>query len=445
MRYTILLILTTYLSNGILPIYSIVQENENINPNATEQNYYIEERFPNGHHVGTLYNSEQQPTRIQISDIGEIVYEYLNGKISKIHRLDKNKVILYTYAYLSNRKESMIGNLGLIEQTFDNFTYTCTTPYSIETCKYDENRNIIERIVDDEIILYSYDEKNRLLYKDITSQENLFEHDQPLLVYDEQGNLIQKQNIKYSYDIDNRLIEVNTEDSRIFFAYDDQNRRISKRVESETEFYEQTYLYYKNIPIAIFKNGKLEQLSIPNYSGFNTIARAIAIETPNAIYAPIYDIQWNICKLINIKTKKIYPYAIDPFGKNINQHPLLTPWLFCTKEYDPETNLIYFGHRYYDPSIQKWLTRDPLPQDINNLYTYCFNNPLRYMDPDGRFTIVIPLIDLTLGVLGKAIVKGLLFGSAAWLGAKGVKKTDEYIKEKEKQKRLEENKRAKEI
>lgn len=91
--------------------------------------------------------------------------------------------------------------------------------------------------------------------------------------------------------------------------------------------------------------------------------------------------------------------------------------------------------------MRTWLTADPFLQDENHLYSYCFQNPLRYTDPDGRFTIVIPLIDLTLGVLGKAIMKGLCLGGAAWLGAKGVEKTNEYLKEQEKKKRIEESKR----
>lgn len=92
--------------------------------------------------------------------------------------------------------------------------------------------------------------------------------------------------------------------------------------------------------------------------------------------------------------------------------------------------------------MRTWLTADPFRQDENHLYSYCFQNPLLYADPDGQFTIVIPLIDLTLGVLGKAIMKGLCLGGAAWLGAKGVEKTNEYLKEQEKKKCIEESKRA---
>ena len=367
----------------------------------------------------------------------EIVYEYKDGKISKIHRLNNNGQILYTHSYLQKGTESMIGHLGFIERTVDYPTYTCATSYGLEICRYNETGNIIQKIINDTTTSYQYDEQNRLLHKTNTSQDKVETCDALPCIYNDFGNLIQKKDTRYIYDQDNRLMDVISEDIIASFTYDAYNRRVSKRVYTRGGNYEQTYLYYENIPIAIFRNGILEQLAIPGANRFGSIAQAIAIETTSAIYAPIYDIQWNLSKLIDIKTREIYNFDIDPFGKNLHKQLPITPWLFATKEYDFETGLVYFGHRYYDPSIQRWLSKDPLYQDMNNLYTYCFNNPLRYMDPDGRFTIAIPLIDLTFSILGRAIVKGLLLGGVAWAGAKGVKKTDEYFKEKEKKKQAE--------
>ncbi len=40
------------------------------------------------------------------------------------------------------------------------------------------------------------------------------------------------------------------------------------------------------------------------------------------------------------------------------------------------------GHRYYDPSIGRFLSQDPI-QDGTNWYAYCDNNPLEKIDPDG--------------------------------------------------------------
>lgn len=434
---TTFFIFIIYFSNIISPLYSTILWNQEIISSSSEEFHYVAETFPNGHCVRTTYNPDGQPLRIQISNILEIVYEYADGKISKIHRLNNNGQILYTHSYLHKGTESMIGHLGFIERTVDYPTYTCATSYGLEICRYNEIGNIIEKVIDGTTTSYEYDEKNRLLRKTNTFQDKIEMCDALPCIYNDFGNLIQKKNTRYIYDQDNRLMHVISKDIIAAFTYDDHNRRVSKRVYTRAGNYEQTYLYFENIPIAIFRNGMLEQLAIPGANRFGSIAQAIAIETASAIYAPIYDIQWNISKLIDIKTKEIYNFDIDPFGKNLHKQPPITPWLFATKEYDFETGLVYFGHRYYDPSIARWLSRDPLYQDMNNLYTYCFNNPLRYMDPDGRFTIAIPLIDLTFSILGRAILKGLLIGGVAWAGAKGVQKTDEYFKEKEKKKQAE--------
>ncbi len=73
---------------------------------------------------------------------------------------------------------------------------------------------------------------------------------------------------------------------------------------------------------------------------------------------------------------------------------LAYPWRYAGKRLDPETGLIYFGHRYYDPTLDRWLSTDPAGfRDNLNLYQYVLNNPFRYYDLDGQFAFVftIPL------------------------------------------------------
>ncbi len=49
---------------------------------------------------------------------------------------------------------------------------------------------------------------------------------------------------------------------------------------------------------------------------------------------------------------------------------------------DSESGLKLLGHPYYDASTGRFLTRDPI-KDGRNWYTYCENNPLKSVDPDG--------------------------------------------------------------
>jgi RHS repeat-associated protein len=63
-----------------------------------------------------------------------------------------------------------------------------------------------------------------------------------------------------------------------------------------------------------------------------------------------------------------------------------TPYLFNGKEKDEETGLHYYGARYYDSRLSVWLSVDPLAEKYPGIgsYVYCANNPVKYLDPDGR-------------------------------------------------------------
>ena len=91
-----------------------------------------------------------------------------------------------------------------------------------------------------------------------------------------------------------------------------------------------------------------------------------------------------------------------------------TPYLFNGKELDRETNLSYYGARYLDMKTSLWLNVDPLSiynpviedetyfdDDHNaglsnsfnhNTYGYCYQNPVRLIDPNGKQVDVIDFI-----------------------------------------------------
>ncbi len=78
-----------------------------------------------------------------------------------------------------------------------------------------------------------------------------------------------------------------------------------------------------------------------------------------------------------------------------------TPYQFNGKELDGETGLYNYGARYYDPSLSLWMSVDPLA-DAPNLvsyspYHYSYNNPINYIDPDGRNPIRVLMAAAKVG------------------------------------------------
>ncbi|WP_318663311.1 RHS repeat-associated core domain-containing protein [Treponema sp.] len=108
------------------------------------------------------------------------------------------------------------------------------------------------------------------------------------------------------------------------------------------------------------------------------------------------------------------PYGETWVEKTQNTGLEFLPYKFTAKELDEETGLYYYGARYLDPKYSRWISTDPalggyipktpideeaerynqhLPgmggvfNHINgNLYHYAANNPVKYVDPDGRET-----------------------------------------------------------
>jgi RHS repeat-associated protein len=100
-----------------------------------------------------------------------------------------------------------------------------------------------------------------------------------------------------------------------------------------------------------------------------------------------------VTKKVSGQWQVVSRHDFMPFGEEVSpQNPPQDKRLFTGKERDQETGQDYFGARYYRADLGRFATVDPLMTIEENLvdpqrwnrYAYARDNPLKYVDPDGR-------------------------------------------------------------
>jgi len=138
-----------------------------------------------------------------------------------------------------------------------------------------------------------------------------------------------------------------------------------------------------------------------------------------ANYTPYYyhaDGLGSITGLSDATGTMVQTYGYDAFGNvtvsgsgNVAQ-----PFMFTGREYDAETSMYFYRARYYDPTVGRFVTKDPIGFGGGdyNLYGYVGNNPINFSDPDGLFAQVIP----PLLIYGPSVI------ATAWMAIKEIAK-----------------------
>ncbi len=178
------------------------------------------------------------------------------------------------------------------------------------------------------------------------------------------GNLRAANGLPLTYDEHDRLIQAGL----IHFTYDALGRRLSKG--------DELYLYD-----GLEEIGTTTTLKIAN----------VLLDLHGTLAIPLFDATHTLRYLVDPKTHTIInSYEFDPFGIPIYIFESIeNPYRYAFKHHDKETNLIYFGKRYYNPTTNRWATPDPLgPIDVVNLYTFVRNNPFRFTDFTGLYSVL---------------------------------------------------------
>jgi len=215
------------------------------------------------------------------------------------------------------------------------------------------------------------------------------------LTYDKDGNLTEKSGTVYVYNGENRLIEAAPltpadGDKKAEFTYDYMGRRVLKKVSvwlgsSYQHTYTSRYLYNGWNMIEEIRQDEGQAARSHYYiwgldlsgtlQGAGGIGGLIATVRDSSAYQYFYDANGNVTQLINTNGPDVLTADDNPFR-------------FSTKYFDPETGFYYFGYRYYDPELERWINRDPIDEEGGiNLYGFVLNDGINNWDYLGQFTL----------------------------------------------------------
>ncbi|MFQ5541710.1 MAG: RHS repeat domain-containing protein, partial [Candidatus Binatia bacterium] len=93
----------------------------------------------------------------------------------------------------------------------------------------------------------------------------------------------------------------------------------------------------------------------------------------------------SIWDLTDSAGSSVRSYTYDSFGQIVAQTGTVTNlYTYTAREFDPETGLYFHRNRYYDASIGRFVSEDPIGILVGgNLYAYTFNNPVNTVDLSG--------------------------------------------------------------
>jgi RHS repeat-associated protein len=200
--------------------------------------------------------------------------------------------------------------------------------------------------------------------------------------YDDNGNLLTKvvgtDTTQYAWDFENRLTSVTLPNGTVInYKYDALGRRIQRTTSAGPD---ERYVYDGQNVVQDLNSSSSVVTSYLNGPGLDNHLRQTNSSTGVSYF--LTDHLGSTSGFADGSGNLVEQITYDSFGNHIASSR--TRYTYTGRERDADTGLMYYRARYYDPQVGRFISEDPsgLTGGLN-LYAYAANDPIAFRDALG--------------------------------------------------------------
>ncbi len=324
--------------------------------------------------------------------------EYWDGDAGRYRKVLARNAYRYDKAGNCVEKATLLGKTKFVYDSLNRLAEASYPEGRREYYTYDKADNRLTMTTDTLLETYTYDSASRLTERSIhdLAENGQTAYGQPEIpaadriyqyTYDRQGNTLSDGENTYTYDSLNRLTQVNTKAGGI-----QKNRYDGEGLRAELEENGRLVRF-------LFHNGEVV-LEEPTEGAVTRYIRGYDLISSDSAAAKTYyhytsDNLGSITHITDEDGNICNQYEYDAFGSfAIKEETIQNRFCYTGEQYDPITSQYYLRARFYNPVIGRFLNEDTYYGDGLNLYAYCHNNPVNFVDPSGHY-------DCTIKKMGK--------------------------------------------